>query len=73
MLGAKLSLLHNMLGAKFFNKLKLKNRLFARKNDCTGVLLALHANNLLYGRIFHNSRIFLQNIKISDRVRFKTA
>ena len=50
---------------------KLKINCFARKNECTGVLLALHANNWLYGRIFHNSRIFLQNINISDRIRFK--
>ena len=32
----------------------------------------MHANNWLYGRIFDN-RIFLQNINISDRIRFKTA
>ena len=51
----------------------LKIDCFARKNECTRVLLALHANNWLYGRIFHNSRIFLQNINISDQNRFKTA
>ena len=27
----------------------------------------MHANIWLYGRMFHNSRIFLQNINISDR------
>ena len=51
----------------------LKIDRFARKNECTGALLALHANKWLYGAIFHNSRIFLQNINISDRIRFKTA
>ena len=51
----------------------LKIDCFARQNECTKVLLALHANNWLYGRIFHNSRIFLQNINISNRIRFVTA
>ena len=44
-----------------------------RKNECTEALLAWHANNCLNGRIFHNSRIFLQNMNISDRFRLKTA
>ena len=78
MRGAKFSLLqyarrkkHNMLGTKLIDMSKID--CFARKNSCTGVLLALHANNWLYGRLFHNSRIFLQNMNISDRIRFKTA
>ena len=45
----------------------------ARKNECTQPLLALHANNWLNGRVFHNSRIFLQKININDRIRLKTA
>ena len=59
------------IACKFIDMLKIY--CFARKNECTGSLLALHANNWLYGRIFHNSRIFLQNINLSDRIRFKTA
>ena len=51
----------------------LKIDCFARKDQFTGALLAFHANIWLYGRIFHNSRIFLQNINIRDRIRFKTA
>ena len=58
-------------GGKFIDMLKID--CFAGKNQFTGALLALHANIWLYGRIFHNSRIFLQNINISDRIRFKTA
>ena len=76
MRGAKFSLLDSMRGAKCtickaIDMLKID--CFARKNQFTGVLLALHANNWLYGRIFHNIGIFLQNINISDRIRFKTA
>ena len=79
MQGAKFSLLqsmqgakkHNMRGTKLIDMLKID--CFARKNQFTGALLALHAKNCLHGRIFHNSRIFLQNINISDRIRFKTA
>ena len=81
------NLLHNMRGAKFssLDSMRgakctickaidmLKIDCFARKNQFTGALLAFHANIWLYGRIFHNSRIFLQNINISDRIRFKTA
>ena len=75
----KFSLLHNMRCAKCTicdaQRLSIcwKSIFFARQNECTGVLLALHANNWLYGRIFHNSRIFLQNINISNRIRFKRA
>ena len=76
MRGTKFSLLDSMQGAKCtickaIDMLKID--CFARKNQFTGVLLALHANIWLYGRIFHNSRIFLQINNISDRVRFKTA
>ena len=62
---------HNMRGANFIHMLKIY--CFARKNECTGALLAMHANNWLRGGIFHNSRIFLQNISIGDRIHFKTA
>ena len=51
------------IACKFINMLKFK--CFARKNERTEVLLAWHANNCLNGRIFHNSRIFLQNMNIS--------
>ena len=56
---------------KFIDMLKID--CFARKNQFTGALLALHANIWLYGRIFHNNRIFLQNINNCDRIRFETA
>ena len=68
------NLLHNMrdkIACKFIGMLKID--CFARKNECTDALPALHTNNWLNGRIFHNSRIFLQNINIGDRIRFKTA
>ena len=77
MRGAKFNLLDSMRGAncticlKFINMLKID--CFARKNQFTGALFALHTNIWLYGRIFHNSSIFLQNINNSDRIRFKTA
>ena len=60
-----------MQGGKFIDMLKID--CFARKIQFTLALLALHANIWFYGRIFHNSRISLQNINISDRTRFKTA
>ena len=58
-----------MLGTKFIDMLKID--CFARKYQFNGALLALHANIWLYGRIFHNNRIFLQNINISDQIRSK--
>ena len=63
--------MHNMRGTKFIDMLKID--CFTRKNECTGALLDLHAYHWLDGRIFHNSRIFLQNINISDRICLKTA
>ena len=71
MRGAKFSFLDSMRGATFIDMLKIDY--FATHNDVPGCCLLLHANNWLHGRIFHNSRIFLQNINISDRIRFKTA
>ena len=50
----------------------VENRLFCKKEWMYWVL-ALHAINWLYCRICHNCRIFLQNIDISDRLRFKSA
>ena len=59
------------IACKFIDMLKID--WFARKNECTEALLALHANNWLDCRIFHNSGTFLQNVDISNRFRFKTA
>ena len=56
------------IACKFIDMLKIDHMLkidcFAKKNECTEALLALHTNNCLNGRIFHNSRMFLQNINI---------
>ena len=52
---------HNMRGATFIDNMKID--CFAWQNECTGALLALHANNRLNGTIFYNSRIFLQTSK----------
>ena len=59
------------IACKFIDMLKIN--CFVRKNECTQPLLALYPNNWLYGRVFHNSRIFLQKINIGDRNRLKTA
>ena len=53
---------------KFIDMLKIDHMLkidcFARKNECTEALFALHTNNCLNGIIFNISQQLLQNINI---------
>ena len=84
MWGAKFSLLHNMQGAKCticelqilsicWKSIVLQGRMNVPASACFACNQQYFIINWLYSRIFHNKRIFLQNINISDRIRFKTA
>ena len=82
MLRAKFNLLHSMWGAKCTiceeQSLSICRKsifLQGKINVPARCLLCMQTFGCMpmYGRIFHNSRIFLQNINISDLIRFKTA